>query len=70
MANTGQAHTGGSQWFIVAGPEGQSLPNSYSLFGQVTSGMSVVQKINAQGSAAGVPPDVIHRMLKVTITSS
>ena len=70
MANTGQPHTGGSQWFIVAGAEGESLPNSYSLFGHVTSGMSVVEKINAQGSASGVPPDVTHRMLKVTITSS
>ena len=70
MANTGQPHTGGSQWFIVAGAEGESLPNSYSLFGRVTSGMSVVEKINAQGSASGVPPDVTHRMLKVTITSS
>jgi cyclophilin family peptidyl-prolyl cis-trans isomerase len=70
MANTGQPHTGGSQWFIVAGAEGESLLPSYSLFGHVTSGMSVVEKINAQGSAAGVPPDVTHRMLKVTITSS
>jgi cyclophilin family peptidyl-prolyl cis-trans isomerase len=70
MANTGQPNTGGSQWFIVAGAQGESLPNSYSLFGHVTSGMSVVEKINAQGSASGVPPDVTHRMLKVTITSS
>ena len=70
MANTGQPHSGGSQWFIVAGTEGESLPNSYSLFGHVTSGMSVVEKINGQGSASGVPPDVTHRMLKVTITSS
>ena len=70
MANTGQPHSGGSQWFIVAGAQGESLPNSYSLFGHVTSGMSVVEKINAQGSASGVPPDVTHRMLKVTITSS
>lgn len=70
MANTGQPHTGGSQWFIVAGTQGESLPNSYSLFGQVTSGMKVVEKINAQGSASGVPPDVIHRMLKVTIATS
>ncbi len=61
---------GGSQWFIVAGAQGESLPNSYSLFGHVTSGMSVVEKINAQGSASGVPPDVTHRMLKVTISSS
>jgi cyclophilin family peptidyl-prolyl cis-trans isomerase len=70
MANTGQPHTGGSQWFVIAGTQGESLPNSYSLFGHVTSGMSVVKKINAQGSASGVPPDVTHRMLKVTITSS
>ncbi len=70
MANTGQPNTGGSQWFIVAGAQGESLANSYSLFGHVTSGMSVVEKINAQGSASGDPPDVTHRMLKVTITSS
>lgn len=70
MANTGQPNTGGSQFFIVTGTEGESLPNSYSLFGHVTSGMSVVQKINAQGSASGVPPDVTHRMLKVTIKTS
>jgi cyclophilin family peptidyl-prolyl cis-trans isomerase len=70
MANTGQPHSGGSQWFIVAGAQGESLSNAYSLFGHVTSGMSVVEKINSQGSASGVPPDVTHRMLKVTITSS
>jgi cyclophilin family peptidyl-prolyl cis-trans isomerase len=70
MANTGQAHTGGSQFFIVAGAEGESLANTYSLFGQVTSGMSVVDKINAEGSTAGVPPDVTQRMLSVTIHES
>jgi cyclophilin family peptidyl-prolyl cis-trans isomerase len=70
MANTAQPHSGGSQWFIIAGPQGESLPNSYALLGHVISGMSVVAKINAQGSASGVPPDVTHRMLKVTITSS
>jgi cyclophilin family peptidyl-prolyl cis-trans isomerase len=67
MANTGQANTGGSQFFVVSGPEGESLPNTYSLFGQVASGMSVVDKINAEGSTAGVPPDVTQRMLSVTI---
>ena len=56
MANTGQPHTGGSQWFIVAGAQGESLSNTYSLFGHVTSGMSVVEKINAQGSTAGSRP--------------
>jgi peptidyl-prolyl cis-trans isomerase B (cyclophilin B) len=70
MANTGAAHTGGSQFFIVTGSEGESLANTYTLFGQVTSGLSVVQAINADGSAAGVPPDVTHRILSVTITET
>jgi cyclophilin family peptidyl-prolyl cis-trans isomerase len=70
MANTGQPHTGGSQFFVVAGPQGESLPNTYSLFGQVTSGMDVVTKINNEGSAQGVPPNVTERMLSVTINES
>jgi peptidyl-prolyl cis-trans isomerase B (cyclophilin B) len=70
MANTGQPNSGGSQFFVVAGPEGESLPNSYALFGSVTSGMNVVDTINKQGSAAGVPPDVTQRMLSVTIHES
>jgi cyclophilin family peptidyl-prolyl cis-trans isomerase len=69
MANTGQPNSGGSQWFVVAGAQGESLANSYTLFGHVTSGMSVVEAINADGSTSGVPPDVTHRMLKVTINS-
>jgi cyclophilin family peptidyl-prolyl cis-trans isomerase len=69
MANTGQANTGGSQWFVVAGPQGESLPNSYTLFGKVTSGMKVVEKINKDGSTSGTPK-VVHRILSVTITKS
>jgi cyclophilin family peptidyl-prolyl cis-trans isomerase len=70
MANTGQPNSGGSQFFVVSGPQGESLPASYALFGSVTSGMNVVDKINQQGSAAGVPPDVTQRMLSVTIHES
>ena len=69
MANTGQPHTGGSQFFIVTGAEGESLPPQYSLFGQVTAGLPVVQTINQQGSAQGVPPDVTQRILSVTVSS-
>jgi peptidyl-prolyl cis-trans isomerase B (cyclophilin B) len=68
MANTGQPHTGGSQFFIVSGPQGEGLPNTYTLFGHVVSGMNVVDKINAEGSSAGVPPDVTQRILSVTIS--
>lgn len=74
MAKTGTAPAGTSsnQFFIVAGPQGESLPSDYALFGQVTSGQDVVQKINADGNASnnGTPPNVIHRMLSVTVTSS
>lgn len=68
MANTGQPHSGGSQWFIVAGTQGEQLPNQYSLFGQVTSGMSAVQLINREGSSSGTPK-VTHRILSVQISS-
>jgi len=70
MANTGSPNSGGSQFFIVAGPQGESLPNSYALFGSLSSGMNVVNTINQQGSARGVPPDVTQRILSVTIHES
>jgi cyclophilin family peptidyl-prolyl cis-trans isomerase len=62
MANTGAPNSGGSQFFIWVGP--QALPSpTYSLFGQVSSGMDVVRKIAAGGSPSGVPAH------PVTITS-
>jgi peptidyl-prolyl cis-trans isomerase B (cyclophilin B) len=70
MANTGQPNSGGSQFFIVAGSQGEALPNTYSLFGQVTSGMSVVTTIGNQGSANGIPPDVTQRIISLTINES
>ncbi|HWD56306.1 MAG TPA: peptidylprolyl isomerase [Acidimicrobiales bacterium] len=60
----------GNQFFIVAGAQGESLSSTYPLFGLVTSGMNVVQTINQQGSASGVPPDVTQRILSVTIHES
>ncbi|MDA8343741.1 MAG: peptidylprolyl isomerase [Actinomycetota bacterium] len=68
MANSGP-NTNGSQFFVVSGSQGESLPPSYTLFGQVTSGMNVVQKINADGTASGTPK-VKHRILSVTISES
>ncbi len=70
MANTGSPNTGGSQFFIVTGPEYESLPNTYSTFGTIASGMNVVNTISQQGSAAGIPPDVTQRMLSVKINES
>lgn len=74
MANSDQPSTttpktNGSQFFIVTGSQGEQLPPDYVLFGQVTSGMSVVDKISKDGTSSGTP-NVIHRMLKVTISTS
>jgi cyclophilin family peptidyl-prolyl cis-trans isomerase len=74
MANAG-ANTNGSQFFVVV-PGGATqldadlASGGYSLFGTVSSGLNVVEAINADGSAAGVPPDVTQRMLSVTISDS
>ncbi len=62
--------TNGSEFFIVTGSQGEALPPDYVLFGQVTSGMNVVLKINDDGSTTDSTPKVIHRMLSVTITES
>lgn len=74
MANTGAVHSGGSQFFIVTGTQGETLQPQYSIFGQVISGFSVVKIIqdagNASQAANGVPPLVTHRILNVTISES
>lgn len=74
MANTGSPHSGGSQFFIVTGSEGETLPASYSLFGQVVSGFNAVMAINNEGnsnaSANGEPPAVTNRILNITISNS
>jgi cyclophilin family peptidyl-prolyl cis-trans isomerase len=70
MANSG-ANTNGSQFFIVASDAGgKQLQNpNYSLFGQVTEGFDVVQKIESDGTAEG-QPKAVHQMVKVTITET
>ncbi len=65
--------TNGSQFFIVTGPEGEDLSPDYTLFGKVTSGMSVLDKINAGGSTSSSEtgtPVTLHRMISVTISES
>jgi len=68
MANSGP-NTNGSQFFIVAGTQGESLAANYSLFGKVTAGMAVVDAINAAGAASGTPT-TLHRMVSVKVTES
>ena len=77
MAKTSSAPNGttGSQFYIVSGAQGTSLPPQYAFLGQVTSGTSVIQKIDADGAPANDPtgtgkPTVLHRMISVTISSA
>jgi cyclophilin family peptidyl-prolyl cis-trans isomerase len=66
MANAGP-NTNGSQFFIVSGPDGTSLPPSYSLFGQVVKGLDVVKAIESVGSRSGAPSeDVVIESVSIT----
>ncbi|MGC8511977.1 MAG: peptidylprolyl isomerase [Acidimicrobiales bacterium] len=56
MANAGP-DTNGSQFFVISGPQGVSLPPQYSLFGKVVSGLDVVAAIDAVGSRSGTPKE-------------
>ncbi|MEU9342283.1 peptidylprolyl isomerase [Streptomyces sp. NPDC048278] len=52
MANTGQKHTGGSQFFLVY--QDSQLPATYTPFGTVdAAGMKVLKKIAAAGENTG-----------------
>ena len=66
MANSGKPSSNGSQFFVVVGPSGEQLAPNYTLFGQVISGMSAVNKIAAGGSVAGTP-SIRYNIVKVTI---
>jgi cyclophilin family peptidyl-prolyl cis-trans isomerase len=68
MANSGP-NTNGSQFFVISGPQGIALPPSYTLFGQVTSGLDVVAALDAVGSAGGTPTTTVT-IDKVTVTES
>ena len=68
MANSGP-NTNGSQFFIVSGPDGTSLPPSYSLFGKVVGGLDVVKAIESVGSRSGAPSESVV-IESVTITEA
>ncbi|MFF9088719.1 peptidylprolyl isomerase [Streptomyces sp. NPDC014991] len=75
MANTGQKHTGGSQFFLVY--KDTPLPPSYTPFGTVSaSGMKVLTKIAAAGSQPADPstgntaPNATVVIDKATVTKS
>ena len=60
MAKTGAEAPGtsGSQFYVVTGPQGASLPPDYALVGKVTEGLDVAQAIGELGdpnSPTGAP---------------
>jgi peptidyl-prolyl cis-trans isomerase B (cyclophilin B) len=67
MANTGEPHSGGSQWFFVYGDT--PLPPQYTPFGKVTSGLDLLQKVAAAGDDASNGAGDGHPNQPVTITS-
>ncbi|MFC9846922.1 peptidylprolyl isomerase [Streptomyces sp. NPDC060223] len=72
MANTGQAHTGGSQFFLVY--QDSQLPASYTPFGTISKdGMAVLEKIAAAGESTGAgdgAPNATVVINKMTVTKS
>jgi cyclophilin family peptidyl-prolyl cis-trans isomerase len=69
MANTGQPDTGGSQFFLIIGAGGAELTPAYTMYGQIISGLSAANKINAGGeSASAGTPKVLNKILSVTIS--
>ncbi|MHB8245878.1 MAG: peptidylprolyl isomerase [Acidimicrobiales bacterium] len=68
MANSSGRTTNGSQFFVVL-PGGQKVLNTepnYTNFGNVISGMAVVDKIGADGSASGTPKVKVN-LISVTV---
>lgn len=70
MANTGQPHSGGSQFFLVYA--NSELPPTYAVFGQVSpAGLTVLNKVAAGGVVPGDNgPQDGAPVRKVTITSA
>ena len=72
MANTGQANSGGSQFFLnVANNANLDWfspgPSKHPVFGKVTSGMDVATKISKVRTRQDNPVEPIE-MLSITIT--
>ena len=69
MANSGP-DTNGSQFFIITGENGASLPPQYTLFGEVATGFDeTVIKMEAAGTASGSPSEPVEIQSVVISTS-
>ncbi|NVB38811.1 peptidylprolyl isomerase [Pseudenhygromyxa sp. WMMC2535] len=72
MANTGRPNSGGSQFFINTAHNkfldwwDQSTPSKHPVFGRVSEGMDVLEKLEGFGSRGGQTSKAL-RMNKITI---
>jgi peptidyl-prolyl cis-trans isomerase B (cyclophilin B) len=63
--------TSGSQFFIVTGSGGTTLPPDYAIVGQVTRGLDVAQKIESYAPASGDGPPINKvAITKATLSAS
>ncbi len=72
MANAGP-NTNGSQFFVITGDQGVTLPPNYTLFGTVINGLdTTVTAMDAVGNPEdnGVPPLEEIRILSIVITEA
>ncbi|CAB4784237.1 unannotated protein [freshwater metagenome] len=60
----------GSQFFIVTGDQGVSLPNEYARFGKVSSGLDVARKIQDAPKDSNDKPKKPIYIVKISITES
>ena len=70
MANTGSPNTGGSQFFIVAGPQGETPAQHLLPLRPGHIGHERGRHHRPAGLGQGVPPDVTQRIISVTINES
>ena len=55
-----------SQFYVVSGPQGETLPPEYGLVGHVTEGLNVVEAIGELGGPEEKPTQVVE-IEKMTI---
>jgi len=69
MANAGP-NTNGSQFFIVSGANGVTLPPNYSLFGKLIDGLDVLSTLEKVPTGTGDRPKDDVVIQSITITES
>ncbi len=61
MAKTTAPDSAGSQFFVITGSDGASLPPEYALFGRVVDGFdTAVQAMAAAGTPSGEPSEAVE----------